>query len=121
MATLSQFFHDFYYHTDGLIPVHPLSEVIYPGDFFQVQHGKLLRLGNIAHTRLIDAVEYSAPIRLNPADFKLESGVQRSQFTAELEGQMMSNRSKHVFVFDHRGSYVFTGLEPHSERIWNWG
>ncbi|WP_199139826.1 hypothetical protein [Pedobacter sp. ASV12] len=119
------FFRKFYKVTGGFIPVRPLEESIYPGDFFQIVNGEMVLLGNIFRNRLIheDDVEFSIGAKLSPVAWNFSDGVSkpyaaRSKGNAALDGEF--EYSRQILTFDGQGSYIFKCIAPESVRIANW-
>ncbi|WP_316828549.1 hypothetical protein [Pedobacter miscanthi] len=48
------FYRNFYMRTNGFIPVSPLGQTVYPGDFFQIRNGQMIVLGNIYRNGVIE-------------------------------------------------------------------
>ncbi len=119
------FFKKFHRATGGFIPVYPLEESIYPGDFFQIVNGEMVLLGNIYKNRLIrdEEVEFEVGTPLSPLAWSFSEGVSkpyavRSKGNAALDGEF--EYSRQILSFDGWGSYIFKCIGPETIRIANW-
>lgn len=119
------FYRNFYQRTNGFIPVSPLNQTVYPGDFFQIRNGQVIVLGNIYRNQVIEpqniAIGYDN--KLNPAGWSFSDGVTkpysgRGSGHGPIGGEF--EFSKQVLAFAARGSFIFKANDPESVRIMNW-
>ena len=124
-ANYKKFYQHTYLKTGGFLPAKPLNQNIYPGDFFQVQNGDMIVLGNIFRVQIVDPAickfEYGA--KLNPFAWKFQDGVTKPYTGKEsgydtLGGEIEYN--KQLINFADRGDFLFKGNEPESVKILNW-
>jgi len=78
-ANYKNFYRNFYLKTGGFLPAKPLNQNIYPGDFFQIQNGEMIVLGNIFRTQIVDlgVCRFDYGARLNSLAWTFQSGVTR--------------------------------------------
>jgi len=119
------FFRKCYLRTGHFIPVKPLNQCVFPGDFFQVRNGEMITLGNIFRNNIIDPafVEFGYGIALNPSSWHFSDAVKKpysGRGTGEgpISGEF--EFSKQVLSFAESGSFFFTGNNPESVKILNW-
>lgn len=119
------FYRNFYSRTNGFIPVSPLGQVVYPGDFFQIRNGQMIVLGNIFRNQVIEPkdAEIGYSNKLNPAGWKFSEGVSkpysgRGSGHAPIAGEF--EFSKQILAFAAKGSFIFKASDPESVRILNW-
>lgn len=119
------FYRNFYMRTGGYIPTKPLNQTIFPGDFFQIQNGEMLVLGNVFRSGLIhpDDVDFELNTKMNPACWNFNSGITkpysgRGTGRGAIEGQF--EFSKQIISFSQPGSFFFKSNNPESIRIANW-
>jgi hypothetical protein len=112
------FYRNFYLKTGGFIPTVPVNQHIYPGDFFQIQDGEIVVLGNIFQSGIIRSenvmLEYDYP--LNPASWKLSEGVAERNLRVDTDAS-----SRLEMSFKEKGSFYFSANHPKAVRIQNWG
>lgn len=120
-----QFYIDLYNKTNGFIPSKPLKQNMYPGDFFQIQKGEIIVLGNIFRKKIvtIDEVVFESGIQQNEYNWRFSNGVKkpfvgRDSGQNPLEGTFGYTRQ--VLSFNEFGSYFFTSAKPESVKIVNW-
>lgn len=119
------FYRNFYVRTGNFIPSKPLSQCVFPGDFFQIRNGELIVLGNIFRGGIVDRgnVEFSYGNRLNPAGWFFSEGVTKP-YSARGTGEGPISGgfefSKQVLAFAHKGDFIFRGNYPESVKIVNW-
>jgi hypothetical protein len=119
------FYRNFYKRTNGFIPVSPLGQSVYPGDFFQIRNGQLIVLGNIFRNKVMDPqdVEIGYQHQLNPTGWSFSEGVTkpysgRGSGHAPLAGEF--EFSKQVLAFATKGSFIFKANDPEAIKILNW-
>ncbi|WP_316839295.1 hypothetical protein [Pedobacter gandavensis] len=119
------FYLNFYRRTNGFIPVAPLGQTVYPGDFFQIRNGQVIVLGNIFRKQVIEAhdVEIGYHHQLNPAGWNFSDGLSkpysgRGSGRGPIAGEF--EFSKQILAFAERGSFIFKASGPESVRILNW-
>ncbi|CAM1367381.1 conserved hypothetical protein [Tenacibaculum sediminilitoris] len=120
-----KFYTDFYNRTNGFIPTKPLNQHMYPGDFFQIQKGEVIVLGNIFKNNIIniDEVKIEYGIELNSYNWNFSNGVTkpysgRDSGKNPIEGSF--GYSKQILAFKEFGSFFFTSQKPQAARILNW-
>jgi len=119
----TNFYRNFYRRTDGFIPAKPLNLNLYPGDFFQIKNGEIIILGNIYRNNIIQDIELTTAIHLNPSGWSFSDGVTkpysgRSNGYGAIEGQF--EYSKQILSFADKGSFLFKAESPESVKINNW-
>jgi hypothetical protein len=119
------FYRSFYKRTNGFIPVSPLSQTVYPGDFFQFSNGQMIILGNIFRSHVIDPQDAKIGYnnKLNPSGWNFSDGVTkpysgRGSGLGPVAGEF--EFSKQVLAFSAKGSFVFKANDPESVKILNW-
>lgn len=119
------FYRSFYARSGGFIATKPLSQVVYPGDFFQIRNGEMIVLGNIFRDGVVQAqdVEFGYGIKLNPVNWNFSDGVTkpysgRGSGRNPIEGEF--EYSKQVIAFSQEGSFFFKGNNPEAVKIMNW-
>lgn len=124
-ANYKNFYRHFYLKTGGFIPAKPLSQNVYPGDFFQIQNGEMVVLGNIFRNQIVDPelCKFDYGAKLNPIGWKFQEGATKPYTGKErgygtLEGEI--EYSKQIISFAAKGSFLFKGNEPESVKILNW-
>ncbi|WP_040560152.1 hypothetical protein U8527_02520 [Kordia algicida OT-1] len=120
-----KFYRSFYNSTNGFIPTKPLSQNMYPGDFFQIINGELIVLGNIFRKNIINAddVIFENGRKLNAANWNFSEGVSKPYSGRDtghnsIEGDF--EYSKQVLAFDGFGSFFFKSNAPESVKVANW-
>lgn len=120
-----QFYNAFYTNTNGFMPSMPLSQNVYPGDFFQIKNNEMLVLGNIFKKGVIDVdkAEFGYGIPLNPSNWNFSHGVSkpysgRSSGHNDMDGDF--SFSKQILAFQERGNFSFKGVNPESVKFLNW-
>ena len=126
---MEQLYKTYYQHiyqkTGGYIPMYPLTSNIHPGDFFQIQNGEIVLLGNIFRNAIIDKleVEFEFDIKLSPENWALQDGVSKP-YSGRGSGQNAIDGnfeySKQIIAFNNKGSFMFKGQNPTAVRIKNW-
>ena len=120
-----KFYTDFYNRTNGFIPSKPLSQNIYPGDFFQIQKGEVVVLGNIFKNNVvdIDEVVFKKGVKQNEYNWNFSNGVTKP-YTGRDTGQNVIDGtfgySKQILAFKEFVSFFFTSNNPESIKIANW-
>lgn len=120
-----RFYVDFYNKTNGFIPSKPLKQHIYPGDFFQIQNGEIIVLGNIFRKNIVDADEvvFGYGITQNEYNWNFNSGVTKP-YTGRDSGQNPIEGNfgytRQVIAFKDYGSFLFSSKNPSSVKIENW-
>ncbi len=120
-----KFYTDFYNRTNGYIPSKPLTQNIYPGDFFQIHKGEIIVLGNIFKNRVIavDEVNIEYGIQLNSHNWNFSNGVTKP-YTGRDTGQNIIDGNfgynKQILGFKEFGSFFFTSNNPEAVKILNW-
>ncbi len=120
-----KFYVSFYSKTGGYVPARPLSQPIYPGDFFQIKNGEIIVLGNIYFGNMIKPEDINlvhdehsqAPV------WKMEEGVRRlysGRSSAPGLGGEEFEFSKQVLGFAGYGSFLFSSANRKLVRIANW-
>ncbi|ALL06188.1 hypothetical protein AQ505_12220 [Pedobacter sp. PACM 27299] len=119
------FYRNFYRRTNGFIPVAPMGQTVYPGDFFQISNGQMIVLGNIFRNQVIDVheVEIGDQYQLNPTGWSFSDGVTkpysgRGTGRGPIAGEF--EFCKQILAFAGRGSFIFKANEPESVKILNW-
>ncbi|MBB5395234.1 hypothetical protein [Mucilaginibacter sp. AK015] len=120
-----KFYRSFYLKTGGYVPAKPLSQPLYPGDFFQIRNGEMVVLGNIFFSHIIgpEDVNISYDEHLNGAEWKFEDGVSRpysGRSSGHGAGPGEFEFSKQVLAFAGYGSFVFSSADRKLVRIANW-
>ncbi|MEJ0103900.1 MAG: hypothetical protein WDO19_15655 [Bacteroidota bacterium] len=120
-----KFYRNLYLHTGGFIPAKPLNQKMLPGDFFQIQNGEMILLGNIFRNHIIDReyVVFGNNNLINPSGWSFSEGVNKAYSGRAIgQGPVTGNfeYSKQVLLFSERASFIFKGNEPESVRIANW-
>ncbi len=120
-----KFYSTFYKRSTGFIPAKPLSQSLYPGDFFQIQHGEIIVFGNIFRDGILapeeSVLQYG--IGLNASQWIFSEGVTkpysgRDQGNNVIEGDF--EFSKQTLAFETTGSFFFRGQDPEAVKIANW-
>ena len=124
-ANYKKFYRNFYLKTGGFLPAKPLNQNIYPGDFFQIQNGEMILLGNIFRSQIVDpgVCRFDYGARLNPFAWTSQSGVTRPYTGREKRFDTLGGESeyhKQVISFADFGDFLFKGSEPESVKIINW-
>lgn len=120
-----KFYTDFYNRTNGFIPSKPLNQNIYPGDFFQIQKGEVVVLGNIFKNNVvdIDEVVFEYGVKQNEYNWNFSNGVTKP-YAGRNTGQNIIEGnfgySKQILAFKEFGSFFFTSNNPEAARIVNW-
>jgi hypothetical protein len=124
-AVYRNFYRNFYLKTNGFIPVRPLNQNIYPGDFFQIKNGEIIILGNIFRNNIVDPGDcrFGYGIKLNPLGWTFSDGVTkpysgRGSGHGPIIGEF--EFSKQILAFSSPGSFFFKGNLPESAKILNW-
>lgn len=119
------FYRHFYMKSSGYIPSKPLNSSLFPGDFFQIQNGEIIVLGNIYHNNVIapGEKEIDYGFKLNPIGWSFGEGVQkpysgRGSGTDPISGEFEFN--KQILTFDKKGSFIFHADAPEAVKITNW-
>ena len=119
------YYRNHYLKTGGFVPTKPLSQNVYPGDFFQIKNGEMILLGNIYRNRLISPEDtvFDYGIKLNDANWDFKDGVRkpfsrRGTGDNRIEGEF--EYSKQVFEFEREGSFYFKGNNPEAIKVLNW-
>lgn len=120
-----QFYVDFYNKTNGFIPGSPLQQHLFPGDFFQIQKGEIVVLGNIFRKNIVDVdevvIDYG--IKQNAYNWNFSNGVNKS-YTGRDTGQNpiegTFGYARQILSFKEYGSYFFRSNNPTSVKIANW-
>lgn len=118
-----QFYREFYLHSGGWIPVMPLGCKLELGDFGQIARGGFKPLGNITQLRLVYEIKTTVPLALNPPDWQLESGLEKtsvSLYSQTNEQNISSTWSKQELALKQKGDFIFHGVEPKARLICNW-
>ncbi|PTX64063.1 hypothetical protein C8N46_101673 [Kordia periserrulae] len=120
------FYRNFYNKTQGFIPTKPLTQNVYPGDFFQIKNGEFIVLGNIFRKNVLNAddIVFENGIKLNSASWNFSDGVKKAYSGRDaghnaIEGDFEFSRQ--VLDFDKSGSFFFSSSNPESVKIANWG
>ncbi len=119
------FYRTFYRRTGGFIPAQPLTQSVFPGDFYQVRDGNMIILGNVFYDGVIDPgnVQFSQPAALNQAGWHFNDAVTKAYSSRGTgEGAMGGEfeYSKLILAFGGKGAFLFRGHKPESVRIMNW-
>lgn len=120
-----KFYRSFYNRTGGFIPTAPLTQNVYPGDFFQIRNGEMIILGNIFRNGIITAqdVEIKYSIKVNPSGWSFNEGVGKP-YSGRGNGRGALDDdfeySKQILAFAFAGSFIFKGNDPESVKITNW-
>ena len=119
------FYRHFYNRTGGFIPTQPYDQSMYPGDFFQIQGGEIVVMGNIFRKGLIrDAdVNFGNGVSVSTGGWVFSDGI-----TKPYAGKGSQHGSaggelefiRQIIAFAHKGSFFFRGNHPESLRIINW-
>jgi len=119
-----KYYTNLYLKTGGFIPVSPLDNQVFPGDFFQVEHGEMKIVGNIFRDKVIDpdAIEFVFNTPLNPDSWNINYGVDRPYFgIKDTQGNFEDKEYySQLFSFKERGSFFFKGIAPKATKIINW-
>lgn len=120
-----KFYFDFYNRTNGFIPSKPLNQNMYLGDFFQIQKGEMVLLGNIFRNGVVDVdeVSFEYGIQQNQYNWNFSNGVTKPYVGRDsgqnpIEGTF--GYSKEILAFKEFGSFFFTSNHPESVKILNW-
>jgi len=119
------FYRHFYNRTGGFIPTQPYDQSMYPGDFFQIQGGEIVVMGNIFRKGLIrDAdVSFGNGIPVSTGGWVFSDGITKP-YTGKGSGQSSTGDElefiRQIIAFAHKGSFFFRGNQPESLRIINW-
>lgn len=119
----NRFYTNTYLRTSGFIPALPPGPHLYPGDFFQVRNGIIVRLGNIYKDGVIsgEAIKISHNNKLNSFSWDYQEGVSAQFLGADsFSRDDMSSYCKHILSFSTPGSHIFKGNEPFASRVTNW-
>lgn len=117
------FYCDLYHKTGGFFPTFPENQPLFLGDFFQVQSGKCVPLGNIRDLEFLEQIAISKPIELQSEDWMFHSGSHQCfSLTEESFGDSSSirKRCKYLFEFEEVGSHHFLGKDPKETSLLNW-
>ena len=105
----------------------PLAAKLELGDFAQIRQSRLMPLGNICKLRLVHAIKSTDPIPLNPWDWQLESGVEKTAGNTRTQSQIQEDGqesqgawSTQTLTFKQKGDFVFHGSKPKAQFIANW-
>ncbi|RUT67880.1 hypothetical protein D0817_24090 [Flavobacterium cupreum] len=119
------FYRQFYLKTAGFIPTKPLSQSLFPGDYFQIKNGEITVLGNLYRNAIIapEDADLSAAVLLNASNWNFSEGISkpysgRGYGQTAIEGQF--EFSKQILAFANKGSFIFKAEEPQSVKINNW-
>ena len=120
-----KFYRSLYNRTNGFIPSKPLSQNMYPGDFFQIKNGEIIVLGNIYHNNIISEKDHKLEygIKQNPASWSFSDGVSKP-YSLRDKGQNVIDGdfkySKQMLAFAELGSFIFNSNDVVSIKISNW-
>ena len=118
-----RFYKGFYLGTN-FIPVKPIGQAVYPGDFFQIRNGNMLRLGNIYWNNIVrkENCQLGANTFEHLRNWYVSEAVSQAYTEKETgEGSFENvNFSKKIMAFNAPGSYFFYGEQPKSLKILNW-
>ncbi len=117
------FYCDLYHKTGGFFPTFPENQTLLLGDFFQIQSGKCVPLGNIRDLEFREPIVISKPIELQREDWMFHSGSHQCfSLTEESFGENTSTRKrcKQLFEFEEVGSHIFLGKDPKETSLLNW-
>lgn len=117
------FYCNLYHHSGRFFPTLPENQALLLGDFFQIQDGKCIPLGNIGDLEFQEAPAFSDPIALRSGDWAFHSGVHQCfSLTDGTSGDNGTIRrlSKQVFGFEEVGSHLFMGKDPQERLLLNW-
>lgn len=118
-----RFYTNTYLRTSGFIPALPPGSHLYPGDYFQVRNGAIIKLGNIYKDGVIggEAIKISHNNKLNPFSWDFHEGVSVQFLGADsVSRDDIASYSKHILSFSGSGAHIFKGNEPFATRIANW-
>ena len=120
------YYRNHYLRTGGFIPTKPLAQNVYPGDFFQIQNGEMIVLGNIFRNRLISPEDtyLENGVKLNAPNWNFKDGVSNA-FSSDRDGHYSKDDkefrfSKQVYQFERASSFSFQANNPESVKISNW-
>ncbi len=117
------FYCDLYHKTGGFFPSFPENQPLLLGDFFQIQSGKCVPLGNILDLEFLEPIVISKPIELQREDWMFHSGSHQCfSLTEESFGENTSTRKrcKQLIDFEEVGSHFFLGKDPKETSLLNW-
>lgn len=122
---LDKFIKKFYFQTGGYLPVLPLNNVVFPGDIFHWENGKMVILGNIFQLEISDKFRLSEELSLNPINWNFQDGVEnafsaRSKAKAFLNNEDDFEYSKLILHFSGPGSFRFHAKGPACIRLLSW-
>lgn len=123
---LDKFITKFYYHTGGYLPVLPLNNPVFPGDFFHWENGNMVVMGNIFQLQMSDRLIVSDELPLNPVNWNFEDGVSNA-FSARSKGKAIFDTekdfefSKLILQFAESGSFRFHTINPATIHLLSWG
>ncbi len=123
---LANFYQRFYLHTNGFIPSKPLNYQVFPGDFFQIRNGRIVRLGNIyKNLSLIDEeIDISEGYALDPFAWNISDGQHKDTLKKDIQSldtnEALRHLTKQILRYERPGSFSFVGSKPESIRILNW-
>ncbi|MRX41865.1 hypothetical protein GJU43_21490 [Flavobacterium sp. LC2016-23] len=120
-----KFYRHCYLKTAGFIPARPLSQSLFPGDYFQIKNGEIIVLGNLYRNSILppEDAELSAVVHLNASNWNFSDGISkpysgRGNGHGAIEGQFEFSRQ--ILSFASKGSFIFKAEEPQSIKINNW-
>jgi len=118
------FYRDCYQKT-GWVPMEPLTRKIAVGDICQINHHHFYPLTNLANLHLIEPVQVSPAIALDPMGWRLSQGVQQiycavEAFAKDEDENEYGHRARQTLGFANTGSFIFHGREPQAHLLLNW-
>ncbi len=126
-SNLSTFYRKFYLSTNGYIPANPITQIVFPGDFFQIKNGRMIRLGNLYKEGFIDEEHTrinKKGVRLTNYSWKMSEGFKKEYAVREVinndYGEKAYNFTKQLLRYVNPGSFSFSAHKPESVRILNW-
>lgn len=117
---LNTYYEKFYLGTNGYMPTNPVTEIIYPGDFFQIINGKIQRLGNIYKEDLVEKIRISEAVQLSAYRWQISSGLHKEFSIKEMTNETSQPYMKQILRFQDAGSFAFRANEPEMIKISNW-
>ncbi len=117
------FYQQCYLKTGGWIPMMPFASKLELGDFGQIQSAGFRPLGNIGKLNLVHAIKSTDLISLNPSDWQLESGVEKTVGSTQTQNDGQENVTTwntQTLTFKQKGDFIFHGVQPKACFIANW-
>lgn len=101
----------------------PFASKLELGDFGQIQSAGFRPLGNIAKIQLVHTIKSTDFILLNPADWQLELGLEKTIGSMQTQADGQENVitwNTQTLTFKQKGDFIFHGVQPKACFISNW-